>query len=884
MREACAGDESLLRMVREMVDADRDPEAKEQIANMIGGAASMVADEDARSMPARIGAYELKGEIGSGGMGRVYLATRADDQYQKQVAIKVVRTSLAYPASRERFLQERQILATLDHPFIARLLDGGTTADGRPYLILDYIEGEIITRYCAEAKLSIQDRCRLFIRVCEAVTYAHQNLIVHRDLKPANILVTRDGVPKLLDFGIAKLVGDDGKRDATTRAAYGLMTPQYASPEQVRGQAATKATDVYSLGAIFYELLSGSAAHRFETYSATELVRVICEQDVEPPSRRADERIPRDLDNIVLKALAKDPRRRYASAEQLAEDIRRHLNRLPVLARGNSAMYQLGRFVQRQWMPLAAAAAIVATLSFALAASRSQARLAENLRQAAVRERDRAEVERRRAESAARDALAQRAAALASSREANEQRGRADRRFEQVRNLIQRFLFDIDTAVADLPGTSAARRVVAKTALEYLDGMVSEPGLHPGLQRELAVAYERVGELQGSPTKPSLGDLTGALRSYQKALAIRLRLPHDSVQARTELIGLYTNMAVAQKILTSYEDSVKVYDAALKLYQPGDPAMDFAIADIYYQRGSLRENNAFTKEALEDFRAAWQIFEKRAAADEQSARARNGKALARYQIGALECRMGNYAGGLADLRQSVGEMTELTRLDPSNVHRKRYLAVFLRAYGNNVGDRQAGAHRDLAQSLAHMKRALEVNKQLADADPANQVARRDYIRAIGSAARVHSLGDEWEPGVKTLRQALDLMEEVRKQAPDDRQVLGDCGYYLLELATAETYLKQYTPASKHFRDGIAIFERLLALGSKSRFHHFNIALATRKLGDIAAAQGDTAQARTRYARALQVFNRLIQEDSKTTMFPWQRDETVKAIAELEKGK
>ena len=320
----------------------------------------------------RLGPYLIESRIGAGGMGAVYLAQRADGQYDQQVAIKLVKRGLDTEEVLERFRHERQLLANLDHPNIAGLLEGGVAPDGRPYLVMSYIEGRPIDEYCRAHRLSLHDRLNLFCTVCEAVHYAHQNLVVHRDLKPANILVTEDSVPKLLDFGIAKLLGPgaDGAPDITAPERR-LLTPGFASPEQVLGRAVSTSSDIYSLGVVLFHLLTGEAPYSFTTGTNEELRRVICESDSPAPGRTvrraskaaggggpAARRLHGDLDNIVLMAMRKEPERRYASAEHLAADIRRHLGGHPVLARPSTFGYRAHKFIRRNAIGVAAAAAI----------------------------------------------------------------------------------------------------------------------------------------------------------------------------------------------------------------------------------------------------------------------------------------------------------------------------------------------------------------------------------------------------------------------------------------------------------------------------------------------------------------------------------------------
>ncbi len=349
-------------------------------------------------MGRRIGPYQILSEIGRGGMGAVYLAERADNQFQKQVAIKVVKRGMDSDAILRRFGNEQKILAQLDHPNIARLIDGGTTEDGLSYFIMDYVEGLPIDGYCDTHHLPTLDRLKLFRTVCSAVEHAHQHHVVHRDLKPNNILVTGDGVPRLLDFGIAKVLSPDEVSQTTgLTGALRLMTPRYASPEQVRGEPVTPASDVYSLGVVLYELLSGHLPYRLRNHTPQEIERVIREEAPEKPSaaiRRIEEvpgtdgmirmtitpesvsetregepeklrrRLIGDLDNIVLMALRKEPERRYGSAAQLSEDISRHLEGRPVLARNDTLVYRSVKFIKRN--EAAVIALLVALIVIAL--------------------------------------------------------------------------------------------------------------------------------------------------------------------------------------------------------------------------------------------------------------------------------------------------------------------------------------------------------------------------------------------------------------------------------------------------------------------------------------------------------------------------------------
>ena len=336
----CHGDEFLTAEVCSLLEACA---AEELLADTRLRQSHVAAN--AGLVQKRVGAYEIDRLIGRGGMGAVYVAHRVDGNFEQQVAIKLIDLPLATDLFRERFRLERQILAGLNHPLIARLLDGGVTSEGEPFLVMEYVDGVPIHRFCTDKRLSVSERLVLFKSVCEAVQFAHQNLVVHRDLKPDNILVMEDGTPRLLDFGTAKLLSPsaDGPGSEFTRQGFQSFTPQYASPEQVLGNRITAASDTYSLGVLLYLLLTGALPYELKEFTTAEMVRVICE---EPPNRPAvsadgDNRLDADLEAILLKALRKAPEERYLTAVQLAADVQAHLDGRTVSARrGTSVIVQ----------------------------------------------------------------------------------------------------------------------------------------------------------------------------------------------------------------------------------------------------------------------------------------------------------------------------------------------------------------------------------------------------------------------------------------------------------------------------------------------------------------------------------------------------------------
>lgn len=434
LRIACGDDDALRTEVESLLQHD-DSSGTFLSGSALGPQIALAADAEPREDPkgARIGAYRVIRRIGTGGMGAVFLADRADGQFEQQVAIKVVKRGMDSEDILRRFEMERRTLATLNHTHIARLFDGGATPDGRPFLAMEYVDGEPIDEYCDARKLSVAHRLRLFSVVCDAVRFAHQNLVVHRDLKPSNIMVDKQGVPKLLDFGLAKVLVESSTIDPTISQERRL-TPAYASPEQVAGRTLTTATDIYSLGVVLYELLTGRRPYRVMNGSPAEFERAVQEQEPVAPSlavqrdesfvqmrrptatpptvesaaevregtvERLSRRLRGDLDRIVLKALSKDPLRRYESVEQFVADIERHLDGLPVLAQPDTALYRVNKFVRRHSVAVTLSAVTVVALTLGLGVAVWQGKVARGQREAAKAERDAAYVARDQAEATA---------------------------------------------------------------------------------------------------------------------------------------------------------------------------------------------------------------------------------------------------------------------------------------------------------------------------------------------------------------------------------------------------------------------------------------------------------------------------------------------------
>jgi tetratricopeptide (TPR) repeat protein/tRNA A-37 threonylcarbamoyl transferase component Bud32 len=473
VRDQCGGDAVIEAEVREILEGY---ETQDRLNGQPDGNAGQL----------RFGAFEAVHKIGEGGMGVVYLGRRLED-FEQQAAIKVISGTPAEMALLgERFRQERQILAGLEHPNIARLLDGGVTSAGQSFLLMEYVEGVPLDRYCDDRGLTIRQRLDLFRKICAAVHFAHQHLVIHRDLKPSNILVNAHGEPKLLDFGIAKLLSDpaESSGSALTITSRMFLTPQYASPEQIRGVPSTVASDVYSLGVVLYQLLTSRTPFSNTATAPAEMIAAILTGEIPRPSAMAPENIkPRlrgDLDGILVKALARHPEDRYGSAEHLSEDIRRHLEGRPVSAVEGTRLYVARKFVRRNRAAAGFAALVVLALVGGLTATLWQARVAER------------------------------------------ERGLAEQRFSDARKLANYLLFPLYDSIQSLPGSLPVRAEMAAQSLQYLDRLAAAKSSDSALRLELAEGYLRLGAILEAPvgSGDSLGDTGKALEVDRKSIAL----------------------------------------------------------------------------------------------------------------------------------------------------------------------------------------------------------------------------------------------------------------------------------------------------------------------------------------------------------------------------
>jgi tetratricopeptide (TPR) repeat protein len=666
-----------------------------------------------------IGAYRLVRPLGEGGMGTVFLAVRDDEQFDQRVAVKLIRGGAAADSIVRRFRQERQILAGLDHPNIARLHDGGTTADGLPYLVMEYVDGTPIDRYCAQHNLPVGKRLEIFLTLCDAVQYAHRNLVIHRDLKPANVLITHDGSPKLLDFGIAKLTSHATSDATVTR----MMTPDYASPEQLRGQLVSTATDVYSLGVLLYELLTGSRP--FEGGTRTP--------DAEPV--RPSTRMPTlrgDLDNILLMAMHPEPARRYGSVQEFADDIRRHLSGHPVAARRDTLGYRASKFVRRNRIAILAMAVIVAVTTIAFIATLRQKRIAE-------------------------------------------------RRFDEVRELARAVVFDILDAIAPLPGSTHARELLVSRALVYLDTLSAESAENTPLELELAGAYLRIGDVQGLPYQANLGDTAGAIKSYGKALtiagAVREREP-SSREAHLLLADAHDRLGFVQQRTLDWKAAMREHQAALALRRQLErPANrdQVALARTWISIGDCRYIGTTR------IPPQWQQWTAREAYENGlrvlDALPRTGPHLMELleNTGRAHQRLGGMLtqppmiaryGDLCVRHHDAAlqALAQTVALAPgSGIARRNYADQFVMKATAQV------AMKDGKGALAGTRRALEELERLRSSDPNNVELQHDTAFALQTMGEAYVQQQQWKEAATAYADALAIFESLSKRDATNRE-------------------------------------------------------------------------------------------------------------------
>ncbi|MGC4049614.1 MAG: protein kinase [Paludibaculum sp.] len=794
----CAGDAELRAEVLALLDSDES--GRGFVEQEVAGAVLDLHSRQAAAEPRRIGPYRLVRELGRGGMGTVYLAERADDQYQGEVAIKLVRQGMDTEFFLARFRRERQTLARLQHPNIARLLDSGSTEDGLPFIVMERVDGAPINTYCEEQKLGVESLLRLYLQVCSAVAHAHQNLVVHRDLKPGNILVDASGTPKLLDFGICKLLlHEPGEGETVTGAA--MMTPDYASPEQVRGEPITVASDIYSLGAVLFELLTGERPHVIEKYSPQMLERAICEEQVRRPSTLVSDKtkarqLAGDLDTIIGRAMQKEPARRYQSVEQFANDIRRHLERRPITARPDTVAYRARKFVQRNGGVLAAGLAVAVAMFGGVFVSAHEASVARQ-------------------------------------------------RFGQTRKLANALIFDLYDKVKPLPGSLAARESIVRTGLEYLDNLSMAARDDGDLRVELAGAYERMGEVQGNILGSHKGDTAGAQASFRKALSTLEGLP-DSGPAAEARLRVYQRLGNLESYTGHKAEALRLYQEAVRIGNElaskglSDEARR-SLAGVYDSISRVYRENGKAKESVESEKQALSLLEDALKAHPEDLALQASVAASNAGYGSALAGVNQLEAAKSRYQMAADAWEKICQAEPTNIDHQRQRMLAYSHLGDVKGNPNYPNLGDKAGALAAFRKMMEIARELHTGNPADQGSLFDYGMATMRTAALPAQSVEEQ--VVLFRQASELLDQASKNSPANINIVVNRAALHEQLGDVLLGAGRTREADHEFLVSHQLAEQHLA----EMLPFYRIYITTgRKLAESAAGRGES-EAALRYA-------------------------------------
>lgn len=759
LEDHCA-DEAMRALVTDMLVAyDHDPEFLEASTDVAASVTTVLAGGLVGS---RLGPYRVTAQVGRGGMGVVYDAVRDDGEFERRVAIKVLPTWSGVTLA-ERFRLERRVLASLDHPGIARLVDSGMTPDGAPYFVMEFIDGAPIDVWAREQRLDVRARVALVERVCDAVAYAHQHLIVHRDIKPANILVPADGHPKLLDFGIATLLaGPDGEDTGLTATGHQTFTVDFVSPEQIKGEAVTTASDVYSLGVLLYLLVAGRRPYTLKDLSPLEAMRTVCEVDPPPPSAVAASAdaaaIRGDLDAVIGKALSKAPRHRYPTVGALAADLEAFRLGMPVKAAPESWARQARRFVRRN----KAAAAVLVAIVVGGGVAAWQARVAAT------------------------------------------ERDRAQRRFAQVREFSRSLIFDVNAALARVPGNTEPRRLVLDRAMSFLDGLAADTDLDDALAEELVEGYLRLGTVQGDGQGRNLGDARAAVTSFDKAAKIAERLIRarpadvDRISRRMDALDL---LARACNEVGDEPAHAAAWASHLELVQrlerdhAGDPAAVARAAEGYSDAGIARADVRDLDAARGYYERSTALYASLTPAELAKGGRSSEYAFALKRLGAVLMVQQQLDESERRYRAALAIEEELLRRRPADADTEYGLTFTLSDLGGVL--RSQGR---VDEGEAMWRRALDIRKRAADADPKD-------VRALGGVAtlewRLANLARaqrRYREAVERLRGALAMRDGLLATRGPVPSAVAERSWVVLYLGEALLSWADADPASAESGD------------------------------------------------------------------------------------
>ncbi len=832
LNEYCGENAALKQAVADLLKACEEVETSDAWTQpaIFAEAQSTARQEDS----AELERYKLLELLGSGGMGVVYKAVRSDDAFSKLVAVKIVHSGAGNEQILKRFTQERQILAGLEHPNIARLIDGGVTSHGLPFFAMEYVDGVTIDKYLQTKKPALDETLALFRKICSAVAYAHRNLIIHRDLKPGNILVTADGEPKLLDFGIAKLIDDS----AATKTEKSSMTPEYASPEQIRGTSVTTASDIYSLGVLLYEMLTGARPYR-DTPGALDLARAIVEETPEPLNIRGAN-FDVDLETIVQKALRKEPERRYDSVDHFSDDIKRYQEGYPVTARPDTRGYRLNKFIGRNKIAVTAAVLLFAAITVGAAATWRQAQI-------------------------------------------------ANRRFNDVRRLANSYLFEFHDAIKTLPGSTPARQLVVKRAIEFLDGLAKERGNDVALGSELATAYDKIAEIQGGVSVASLGDIKGALSTWQRSLEIREALaakaPNDldllkDLASNYSSVGAY--LAYTGQLTPAIENLRKGVELGER-YQaarPADPKARETLATNYLVLGDALGNPNYQNVgningAVELYRKSLALRQKLVQEDPANIERRAALAASYGRLAQVLQALNDNAGTVKAYRQAADISHQLAAEQPLSAETRRNAAV---------SDRNLALalvrNNSLTEARERGDRSMKLFEQVAHDDPKNTEARVEVAESQYSQGFIRSKSNEDAAALHFYESAAALFEAIASEHPADPPRPGLRTTYQLmsdlALKLGDTH-RAITSAQRE----LAIDEILLRTNPQNVGAERNKALALRQIAKAQEVSGMLREALSNYRQSLAIFQGEKEKGTLAPQYASELENTPKAIARCE---
>ncbi|MGI8788398.1 MAG: protein kinase domain-containing protein [Pyrinomonadaceae bacterium] len=797
LEHECADDLTLRREIEKLLDAHLTDESFiEKPAFQISSAFER---DEAEKIGRHFGHYKIIREIGRGGMGAVFLAERDDGEFSQSVALKIVRQSIVDRETDRRFRQERQILASLNHPNIAKLLDGGVSENGELFLAMEFVEGVRIDEFCERENLPTDERLKLFLYVCRAVSFAHQNLIVHRDIKPSNILVSADGEPKLLDFGIAKLIDAEHAAEQT-QTDYRAFTPEYAAPEQIAGERVTTATDVFSLGVLLAHLLQSPNS---KAQSSSD------RKTIQQKTKTEDRRPKTELDSILQMARREDAKRRYASVQQFAEDLERYLSGLPVLARRDSFGYRAKKFMRRNRLAVSAGALIAVLIVVGFAAVLWQANVAR-------RERDRAE-----------------------------------KRFADVRELSNALLTDIAPKIERLEGSTEARQSLVNQSLKYLDSLANESA-DADLQSELATAYEKIGDLQGDPTRPNLSDFSGAISSYEKANQIRRALPandeNESLLAKNFLRSSATRAFQndVKNALADADESLKIYEN-LTAKNPASLWLEIDSLDAQIGEAQIYADN-------DQFKTAIPLFEKILAA---IAAANNET----KEIEMLKIKAGTfYANALSwDGRQAEAEREMTKTIEEA----EKMLVEFQTDSGVR---RQVWRTFSVTSSLyeiennrlalAFAERALKLAQAAAAADGADTQAKQNLAKSFSRVGICSVLENRISDALEDFKKSEEILGELVKQEPKNTMYQKDFGRLYIRFGDFYRKRQDFQKALENYEKSVFYFEQIGIADEKNTLAKRDAAQSLKNVGEMFLKSGENEKARQTFQRAFDILTNL----------------------------